>query len=152
MRIGIIGTGNIGGTIARKLVHVGHDVRVCNARGVAGAQRLADEIGARADSVEGVVQGVEVVILAIPLPAMRELPAGLFDTVPPDVTVIDTSNYYPGMRDSRIAEIDEGMAESVYAKTLLNALMTGRPIWRDTHTLSAIPSSISAIRESRMPG
>ena len=123
MRIGIIGTGNIGGTIARKLVHVGHDVRVSNARGVAGAQRLADEIGARADSVEGVVQGVEVVILAIPLPAMRELPAGLFDTVPPDVTVIDTSNYYPGMRDSRIAEIDEGMAESVWVSRQI-----GRPV------------------------
>lgn len=123
MRIGIIGTGNIGGTIARKLVDAGHDVRVANARGVAGAQRLAGEVGAKADSVEGVVQGVEVVILAIPLPAMREFPAGLFTTVPPDVTVIDTSNYYPGMRDDRIAEIDEGMAESVWVSRQI-----GRPV------------------------
>ena len=123
MRIGIIGTGNIGGTIARKLVNAGHEVRVSNAHGIAGAQRLADEIGASADTVEGVVQGVEVVILAIPLPAMRDLPGGLFNAVAPDVTVIDTSNYYPGMRDSRIAEIDQGMAESVWVSHQI-----GRPV------------------------
>lgn len=55
---------------------------------------------------------VNVRILAIPLPAILELPADLLDGVSPDVTVVDTSNYYPGMRDSRIAE--QGMTESVW--------------------------------------
>ena len=31
-----------------------------------------------------------------------------------DLVVIDTDNYYPGMRDPRIPEIDEGMPESVW--------------------------------------
>jgi 8-hydroxy-5-deazaflavin:NADPH oxidoreductase len=30
MKIGVIGTGNIGGTLARKLSAAGHDVRVAN--------------------------------------------------------------------------------------------------------------------------
>ena len=32
MKVGIIGTGNIGGTIARKLKAAGHDVRIANSR------------------------------------------------------------------------------------------------------------------------
>lgn len=123
MRIGIIGTGNIGGTLARKLVAAGHDVRIANTRGAAGARELADAIKATAASVQDVVQGVEAVILAIPLPAMRGLPAGLFDAVAPTVTVIDTSNYYPGLRDERIAEIDAGKAESIWVVQQI-----GRPV------------------------
>ena len=36
MNIGFIGTGNIGGTLARKLSAAGHDVRVANSRGPEG--------------------------------------------------------------------------------------------------------------------
>lgn len=36
MKIGIIGTGNIGGTFARKLNAAGHDIRVANTRGLEG--------------------------------------------------------------------------------------------------------------------
>ena len=48
MKIGIIGTGNIGGTLARKSRAAGHDVRVANSRGVEGVKPFADEIGATA--------------------------------------------------------------------------------------------------------
>jgi predicted dinucleotide-binding enzyme len=123
MKIGIIGAGNIGGTIARKLSAAGHDVRIANARGPEAVRSFAHEIGAQAVDVRGAVDGVDVVILSIPSPAMQELPGGLFDAVPADVTVIDTSNYYPGMRDARIAEIDEGMAESVWVSKQI-----GRPV------------------------
>lgn len=123
MQIGIIGTGNIGRTIARKLSAAGHDVRVANSSGLEGARRVADEIGAKAVDVRGAVDGVDVIIFSIPLPAMRQLPADLFDSVLPDVTVIDTSNYYPGLRDSRIPEIDEGMTESLWVSHQL-----GRPV------------------------
>ena len=123
MQIGIIGTGNIGGTIARKLSAAGHDIRVANSSGREGVRQFADELGAKAVDVNGAVDGVDVIILSIPLPAMRELPVGLFDSIPPHVTVIDTSNYYPGLRDPRISEIDEGMAESVWVSKQL-----GRPV------------------------
>jgi predicted dinucleotide-binding enzyme len=123
MKIAIIGTGNIGGTIARKLRAAGHDVRAANAGGVATVQPFADEIGATAADVRSVVHGVEVIILAIPLAAISGLPAQLFNAVHVDVTVIDTSNYYPDMRDPRIADIDAGMTESVWVSRQI-----GRPV------------------------
>ena len=123
MQVGIIGTGNIGGTIARKLSAAGHGVRVANSGGVEGVRKFALEIGATPTDVRGAVEGVDVVILAIPLPAIQQLPSDLFDGVTPDVTVIDTSNYYPGMRDARISEIDAGMAESVWVSKHI-----GRPV------------------------
>ncbi|MBL0284067.1 MAG: NAD(P)-binding domain-containing protein [Zoogloea sp.] len=123
MKIGIIGTGNIGGTLARKLSLVGHDVRVANSSGVDGVRVFAQEIGAEAKDIRGVVSDAEVIILAIPLPAMRELPADLFDRAPLEVTIIDTSNYYPGLRDSRIPEIDDGLPESAWVGRQI-----GRPV------------------------
>lgn len=123
MKIAVIGTGNIGGTIARKLSAAGHDLRVANSGGVAAVQTFADEIGATAADVQTAVNGVEVIILAIPLAAISGLPAQLFDAVPLDVAVIDTSNYYPDMRDPRIADIDAGMTESVWVSRQI-----GRPV------------------------
>lgn len=123
MKIAVIGTGNIGGTIARKLSAAGHDIRVANSGGVAAVQPFADEIGATAADVRTAVNGVDVIILAIPLAAISGLPAQLFNAVPLDVTIIDTSNYYPDMRDPRIAEIDAGMTESVWVSRQI-----GRPV------------------------
>ena len=37
MKIGVIGTGNIGGALARKLIAAGH-VRVANSRGLEGVK------------------------------------------------------------------------------------------------------------------
>lgn len=44
MKVGIVGTGNIGGTLARKLKFAGHEIRVANSRGQEGVQTFADEI------------------------------------------------------------------------------------------------------------
>jgi len=114
MKIGIVGTGNIGASLARKLSAAGHEVRVANSRGADGVRQFADEIGAQAVDVRGAVDGAEVIILSIPLPAIQALPADLFDSVAADAIVVDTGNYYPDMRDPHIPEIDEGMPESVW--------------------------------------
>lgn len=123
MDIGIIGIGNIGGTLARRLKAAGHDIRVANSKGPAAVEEFANEIGATATDVKGAISGADAIILAIPLPAMATLSAGLFDAVPLQVPVVDTSNYYPGLRDPRIAEIDEGMPESVWVSRQI-----GRPV------------------------
>lgn len=81
MRIGIIGTGNIGGTLARRLHAAQHDVRVANSRGEQGVRAFAQEIGVTPADVREVVRDVDVIVLAIPLPAIAELAAGLFDAV-----------------------------------------------------------------------
>ena len=48
MKIGFVGTGNIGGTLARKLSAKGHDVRVANSKGPEGVRAFANELGATA--------------------------------------------------------------------------------------------------------
>lgn len=123
MKIGIIGTGNIGGTLARKLTAAGHDVRVANSRGLEGVKAFASEIGATAVDTRGAVKNVHLVVISISFSAVAELPKDLFDTVPQDIPVIDTGNYYPGLRDPQIPEIDAGMPHSVWVSKQL-----GRPV------------------------
>ncbi|MEW2047131.1 NAD(P)-binding domain-containing protein [Streptomyces sp. NPDC005476] len=113
MKIGIIGAGNIGGNLTRRLSALGHDVSVANSRGPQTLKELAEETGATPVTVEEAPRGAEVVVITIPLKAVPDLPSGLLDGAADDVAVIDTGNYYPQQRDGRIAAIeDEGLTES----------------------------------------
>ncbi len=113
MKIGIIGAGNIGGNLTRRLTALGHDVSVANSRGPHTLTALAEETGATPVPVEEAARGAEVVVVTIPLKAIPDLPSGLLDEAADGVAVIDTGNYYPQQRDGRIAEIlDEGLTES----------------------------------------
>ncbi|MFH8469580.1 NADPH-dependent F420 reductase [Streptomyces sp. NPDC017991] len=112
MKIGIIGAGNIGGNLTRRLTALGHDVYVANSRGPQTLTALAEETGATPVTVEEAPRGAEVVVVTIPLKAIPDLPSGLLDGAADGVTVIDTGNYYP-QRDGRIGAIlDEGLTES----------------------------------------
>ena len=105
MRIGIIGSGNIGGTLTRRLSALGHDVTVANTRGPDSLADLASETGATPATPEEAVAGAELVVIAVPLRAVPELP---------DLDgklVVDANNYYPG-RDGRIEAIEGGAASS----------------------------------------
>ena len=112
MKIGIIGAGNIGGNLTRRLTAVGHDVSVANSRGPETLSELAAETGAKAVTVAEAPRGADVVVVTIPLKNVPDLPAGLFAEVAEGVAVIDTGNYYPQQRDGRIAEIEDGTTES----------------------------------------
>ena len=52
MKIGIIGAGNIGGNLTRRLTALGHEVSVANSRGPHTLTALAEETGATAVTVE----------------------------------------------------------------------------------------------------
>src|SRR3954471_9254765 len=112
MKIGIIGAGQIGATLARRLTAVGHDVSIANSRGPASLTDLAREIGGRAVTVEQAARAGDVVVVTIPMKNIPALPAGLFEGVPDNVVVVDTGNYYPQQRDGRINAIEEGTTES----------------------------------------
>ncbi|MCW2039311.1 NADPH-dependent F420 reductase [Xanthomonas campestris] len=115
MKIGIIGTGLIGANLASKWVAAGHSVRIANDFDPSALDNLARETGAQAVSVKGAVKDVEVVITTIPLHAIPTLPEDLFEAVPDDVVLVDTSNYFPG-RDKLIPAIEEGMVESQWVE------------------------------------
>jgi 8-hydroxy-5-deazaflavin:NADPH oxidoreductase len=112
MKIGIIGSGNIGGTLTRRFRAVGHDVSVANSRGPQSLVELARETGAKAVSVQDAAHNQDVVIVTIPEKNIPDLPRDLFADVPVNVVVVDTGNYYPQQRDGRIDGIESGATES----------------------------------------
>ena len=107
MRIGIIGSGSIGGTAARLFARAGHEVAISNSRGPETLREAVEEIGpnARAATVEEAARSGEVVMEAIPFGRYRELPAEALS----GKILISASNYYPG-RDGEIEH--EGLASS----------------------------------------
>jgi predicted dinucleotide-binding enzyme len=118
VRIGIIGAGNIGGTLTRKLTALGHEVVVANSRGPQTLEDLAEETGATVALAAVAAEGAELVIVTIPERAIPLLPAGILDGAEPGAPIVDTGNYYP-VRDGRIAEIEEGMTESRWVSNQL---------------------------------
>ena len=123
MKIGIIGAGNIGGTLARRLAPLGHQVSVANSRGPESLAAFARESGARAVTVEEAARAGDVVIVSIPLKNVSRLPRDLFKGVPDSVVVVDTGNYYPRQRDGRIDPIERGATEARWVADQL-----GRPV------------------------
>ena len=112
MKIGIIGAGQIGGTLTRRLTALGHQVSVANSRGPETLADLAAETGAKALPVREVVRGQDLVVVTIPEVRVRELPKDLLAGAPDALVVVDTGNYYPQHRDGRIEEIEAGLTES----------------------------------------
>jgi predicted dinucleotide-binding enzyme len=123
MKIGIIGAGQIGSTLTRRLKALGHEVRVSNSRDPRTLASLAMETGAVAVEAKDAPRDVDLVIVTIPEKNIPNLPKGLFAGVPANVIVVDTGNYYPRQRDGRIAEIESGMTESRWVEQQL-----GRPV------------------------
>src|SRR5713101_2073347 len=78
MKIGVIGIGEMGGTLARRWCAKGHTVRVANSRGTSAAKPFADAIGAEATDIYGAVDGADVVLLAMAFPIAATLPGDLF--------------------------------------------------------------------------
>ncbi|MEU6957109.1 NAD(P)-binding domain-containing protein [Streptomyces sp. NPDC045714] len=112
MKIGIIGAGNIGGNLTRRLTALGHEVAVANSRGPQTLTALAEETGATPVPASEAARGAQVVVVTVPLKAVPDLPAGFLDGAAEGAAVIDTGNYYPQQRDGRIAAIEDGLPES----------------------------------------
>jgi 8-hydroxy-5-deazaflavin:NADPH oxidoreductase len=132
MKIGIIGSGQVGGTLARRLAALGHDVSIANSRGPDTLAALAKEIGAKAVTVEQAARSGDVVIVSIPEKSVPLLPGKLFDGMPSEVVVVDTGNYYPQQRDGSIEPIESGLTESRWVSE-----QVGRPVVKAFNTINA---------------
>ena len=118
MRIGIIGSGHIGRTLAEHFVRVGHAVVMSNSRGPETLQELVRELGehASAGTAAEAARAGEVVIVSVPFGRFRDLPAGELA----GKIVVDTNNYYP-QRDGRFDELDDGRTSSELLQAELGA-------------------------------
>src|SRR5215469_4152140 len=111
MKIGIIGAGQIGGTLTRRWRALGHEVHVANSRDPSTLASLVTETGSVAVEAKDAPRGADLVIVTIPERNVSTLPAGLFASVPASVVVVDTFNYFPRQRDGTIAEYASGLRE-----------------------------------------
>ncbi len=116
MNIGIIGSGNIGSTLARQLTALGHEVMIANSRGPASLAALAAETGSTAVTVEQACSAKDIIIVAIPEAAIPSLAS----LIPQNTSaiVVDAGNYYPA-RDGQIAGIDDGLTDSEWVSKVL---------------------------------
>jgi len=128
VKIGVIGAGHVGGTLAARLVAAGHEVAISNSRGPETLQGAVD--GARPMTVEDAARFGEVIVVSIPFGRYREVPAEPLD----GKLVIDTINYYP-QRDGHFPELDDG---STTSSELLQAHLPGARVVKAFNAISWI--------------
>jgi hypothetical protein len=91
-RLGIVGAGRVGTTIARAAIASGYDVAISGS-GAADRIALIVEVlapGARPVSTAEVVRHADIIVLAVPMHRFRELPRDLFA----GKILIDAMNYW----------------------------------------------------------
>ncbi len=133
MNIGIIGAGHIGSALAGRLTSLGHHVFIANSRGPETLKDVAQKTGATPVTAQDAAHKGELIVVTIPLKSIPNLPKDLFAGVPASVPVIDTSNYYPLLRDGKIAELETGdLTESEWVQQHL-----GRPVVKVFNNIAA---------------
>jgi hypothetical protein len=149
MDIGIIGAGQIGGSLTRRLTQLGHNVRVSNSRDPETLAELAAETGATAVWARDAAVDADLVIVSIPQKNVVDLVPAIVATAKPGAPIIETNNYYPRQRDGRIEAIEAGTPESVWVSKQL-----GVPVFKVFNGIywrrcSAADSHAEAPDESR---
>ncbi len=110
--VGLIGSGNIGSTVARLALAGGHDVVLSNSRGPETLAALVAELGpgARAATAAEAAAAGDLVVVTVPVKGYTAMPAAALA----GKTVLDTGNYYPE-RDGRVTELDaKSLTDSEY--------------------------------------
>lgn len=102
MKIGIIGAGFVGRALAKLAIEAGHEVMLSNSRGPQTLFSLKSMLGCEIGTAAEAVMFGDMVVIAVPLTAIGQLPADLLA----GKAVIDAVNYYPE-RDGQVIELDD---------------------------------------------
>jgi predicted dinucleotide-binding enzyme len=92
LRLGIVGAGKLGTTLARAAIAAGYDVAISGSGPADDIALTVDVLapGARATTTDEVVRHAEIIVLAVPTHRFRELPRDLFA----GKILIDAMNYW----------------------------------------------------------
>jgi hypothetical protein len=115
MKIGIVGSGKIGGTAAKLFLNAVHEIAVSNSRGPQSLQLFVESLGpgANAMTVEDSIAFGDVILLAIPWrkrEELRSLPSELFK----NKIVIDATNPYS--ENFEVIDLENGTSSEEVAK------------------------------------
>ncbi len=115
LKIGVIGAGRIGSTVARLFTTAGHEVAISNSRGPGSLVDLAQALGPRAHAmtVDQAALYADVVLLAVPWRALDGLPHP--GTVRNKI-VIDAMNPYS--EDGDVVNLGERTSSELVAERL----------------------------------
>ena len=118
VKIGMIGSGNVGSALGRVWAKAGHDV-MFSSRHLDQDKTLAAEIGAnaRAGTPSEAAAFGEVLVFAVPYGALPELGKNLADSIKGKV-VIDACNPFPS-RDGEIADRARAAGAGLFSAQLL---------------------------------
>jgi len=143
LKIGIIGTGRIGGALARHWVAAGHEV-LMSSRHPEELEPLAKELGARAHvgTPQDAAAFGTVVLVSVPYGAMPQLGADLAATLAGKV-IIDTSNPNTNRDGAGAAEWQRKGAGVSTAELLKNP--------RVVRAYNCIPAASLANQANRQP-
>ncbi len=93
MNVSIIGTGNVGGALARTLSSAGHQIVVTSTT-PGEAEVLANEVGGRSvRSNAEAIEAADIVIMAVPFDAIVQLRAGLSASRPRRSPTCPSTNF-----------------------------------------------------------
>lgn len=137
MEIGIIGSGNIGSTLAGYLTALGHQVFIANSRGPETLSDIAANTGATATTSEQAAGAKDLVIIAIPQKAMVNLPIDILSSS--NAIIVDAGNYYPS-RDGSVTEIENGATDSEWVSKVI-----GHPVIKAFNNIVASSLASKAV-------
>ncbi|WP_315058328.1 NAD(P)-binding domain-containing protein [Chryseobacterium indoltheticum] len=137
MEIGIIGSGNIGNTLAGYLIALGHQVFIANSRGPETLSDIAANTGATATTAEQAAGAKDIVIIAIPQKGMVNLPIDILSSS--NAIIVDAGNYYPS-RDGSVSEIENGATDSEWVSKVI-----GHPVIKAFNNIVASSLASKAV-------
>jgi 8-hydroxy-5-deazaflavin:NADPH oxidoreductase len=112
-RLGIVGAGKFGTTLARAAVAASYDVTISGSGPSDNIALTIDVLapGARAATTDDVVRHANAIVLAVPTHRFRELPPDLFA----GKILVDATNYWPPVDgdDPELADAPEGTSAIV---------------------------------------
>jgi predicted dinucleotide-binding enzyme len=125
MKIGVLGAGHMGATVAELFIQAGHTVAISNAHGPASLQSLVEQLGpqAQATTDADTVRYGEIVFIALPWTKLDQLPDKyLFE----QKITIDATNPYDshGLVDLHNSTSSEEVLKHIPGARLVKAFNT----------------------------